>query len=283
MPSVILSGADYLALPRDQETWLVKPLLPRSGAMILYGDPKIGKSFAALQLAGALQGGSSWLDFQIPQPCKVVYVQLDTPQGVWIERLTALQLTGFETGPLLLADRKTLDTWPFDILNPSHLSLLQTSLAACSPDAVIIDTLRESHSLDENDSTTMKRVVSSLVAATQPAALILIHHTKKPSLGVEPDLINDLRGGYIAGRMDAIVKFTSHACYYVGRSIEQGSIHLTRLDSGLWAVDQGDFDFLLHAIVADTSLSGIGEKAAALATQTGKSLEACKSALRRHS
>jgi hypothetical protein len=249
--------------------------------MLMYGDPKVGKSYAALQLALALQSGKQWLGFEIPQKARTVYVQLDTPRSLWADRLEQLASTEPEIHHLLLADRGTLATWPFDILNPAHLELLRSSLTPLAPDVVIIDVLKESHHGNENESDTMQRVLSSLVAATQPAAIVLIHHAKKPMPESSPDIINDMRGGYIAGAMDAIVRLSPHTAWYVGRAIEFGSIKIQRMDNGMWVADEGEFEALLDAVIGDTLTPSLTEKAISLASLTGKSIEHCKSALRR--
>lgn len=281
MPS-ILTGAEYLALPRE-ETWLLKHLIPTGGAMTIYGDPKTGKSYAAIQLALALAGVEAhWLEFPVVTAGNVVYVQLDTPRSLWASRLEDLQEAGQPIDQLHLADRETLDTWPFDILLPSHFELLQESLRPLEPTAVIIDTLREAHSADENDSTAMRNVVAALVAATQPAALILVSHSRKPSSDIPPDLMSDQRGSsYVVSRMDSICRLTKHRLYYSGRAIEEGALKINRLDNGLWEVDNSEWLAHLKAVLSDPALTSIRQRAVELSKRTGKGEEACRSALRR--
>lgn len=282
----ILTGKEYLALPRDINTWLIEPLLPAGGVGIVYGDPKVGKSFAVLQLALALNSGTDWMGFPL-RAARSVYIQLDTPRSLWAERLEKLLAAGFQgIEELLLADRETLNTWPFDILRPDHQDILKTYLTPLKPDLVIIDTLRESHSAEENDSTAMKEVISSLVSATHPAALLLIHHSKKPQPDREgqitPDLINDLRGGYVAGAMDAILKFSKRGLHYVGRATEQGTVQAERDgDLGFWTPVLSDLDAWLDTVVADPDLKTLGQKADSLAMLTGRSVEMCRAAIRR--
>lgn len=282
----ILSGKEYLALPRDPNTWLIEPLLPAGGIGIVYGDPKIGKSFAVLQLALALLDGVDWMGFPL-RKARTVYIQLDTPRSLWAERLEKLLLAGFAgIDDLLLADRETLNTWPFDILRPDHQDLLKTYLSPLKPDLVIIDTLRESHSAEENDSTAMKEVISSLVAATHPAALLLIHHSKKPQPDREgtitPDLINDLRGGYVAGAMDAILKFSKRGLHYVGRATEQGSVQAERDGNlGFWLPVLSDLDTWLDVVMADPDLKSLAQKSDSLVMLTGRPVEQCRAAVRK--
>lgn len=280
----ILSASEYLALPREAETFLLKPLLPSGGAMLLYGDPKVGKSYAAIQLALALsqaQGGN-FLGFPVTQAGKVVYVQLDTPRSLWAKRLEELKLSGLPIELLYLADRETLQTWPFDILNPEHQILLQAALAPYNPTAVIIDTLRECHSGDEDKSTAMQPVIAKLVAATQPAALILISHARKPNSDGILDLMADNRGSsYVPGRMDAICRMTKKGFHYTGRAIEEGHIKISRLDNGLWESADQELANAVDRVLADTTLTSERQQAEVLSEMTGKTLEASRSTLRR--
>lgn len=282
----ILTGKEYLALPRDANTWLIEPLLPAGGVGIVYGDPKVGKSFAVLQLALALLEGKDWMGFPV-QKARTVYIQLDTPRSLWADRLEKLLAAGFDgIQDLLLADRETLNTWPFDILRNDHQDLLKTYLTPLKPDLVVIDTLRESHSAEENDSTAMKEVISSLVASTHPASLLLVHHSKKPQPDREgqfvPDLINDLRGGYVAGAMDAILKFSKRGLHYVGRATEQGTVQAERDGNlGFWIPTLSDLDTWLDTVMADPDLKTLADRSDCLAMLTGRPLEMCRASVRR--
>ena len=279
----ILVANDYLGLPRAPETWLLRPLLPAGGAMLLYGDPKVGKSFAAIQLALTLTGAlaDNWLGFQLAQSGKVVYVQLDTPRSLWAERLETLKRAGLPIETLHLADRETLQAWPFDILRDDHAAMLQEALARIEPIVVIIDTVRESHSGDEIDSTIMQHVVARLTAAIQPAAMILIAHSRKQTESGY-SLIDDPRGSsYVAGKMDAIARMTKKGLHYTGRAIEEGHIKIDRDDHGFWLVVSDDFEAHIGVILHDPALKSLRARARVLAQRSGKSEEAARSYLRR--
>lgn len=282
----IVSGSEYLALPRAPETWLIEPLIPAGGSVLLYGDPKVGKSYAALQLALAIEGGTEWFGFPVRTNGKVVYVQLDTPRSLWAQRLETLKKDGLPVETLTFGDRETLDCFPFDILNQEHYDLLRSELQQISPApvAVIIDTLRESHSGDEDKSTSMQPVIAALQSVVAPAALIVIAHSRKTIGDQAPDLINDNRGSsYVAGRMDCIIRFSRHTVYYTGRAVEEGSIRLERTENGLWVPANDDRDKLILAIINDPNLTSTSARAKALSERIGKSEEACRSLIRRFS
>jgi len=279
----IISGKDYLSLPRSPETWLVDPLIPAGGSALLYGDPKVGKSYAALQLAMSIQTGSEWLGFPVRTNGKVVYIQLDTPRSLWALRLDLLTKAGYPVETVLFADRETLDSYPFNILNPVHANTLKMALSTINPVAVIIDTLRESCSgADENDATAMQSVVAALTDAVSPAALILVAHPKKPSGEQPPELVHAARGsGYLTGRMDAILRFTKKTIYYTGRAIEEGSIRLERTEEGLWAPSMVDIDRHIYNVQNDPTLTSTVARAKALSQLINRSEESCRSLLRR--
>lgn len=280
-PSAYL-GRDYIDLPTEPETWLVRPLIPAGGSVVLYGEAKVGKSYAALQLAQAIQQGGEWLGFPICKTGPVVYVQLDTPRSLWIARLKDLKASGVDVDHVVFADRETLNAMPFDITKPDHFHLLQATIAQWQPVAVVIDTLREAHPAEENDSTDMRNVTAALQAACHPAAMILITHERKPDKEGGLSLISDIRGSnYVPGRMDAILRFTKARLYYTGRSIEEGHISLHRLDNGFWTSAQQDLDAAVSAVMADPRITSIREKAKLLAQRTNKTEEACRSLLRR--
>lgn len=181
-------------------------------------------------------------------------------------------------------DRETLDTFPFDILDPEHFTRLKEAIAAIEPIAVVIDTIRESHSADENDSTAMRNVIGDLVAATQPAALILISHSRKPSQDGHKDLLADQRGSnYVVGRMDSIIRFTRKSVHLTGRAIEEGSIRIERLDNGLWEVERDDIDSAIESILLDSGATSVRQKAKRVAERCGISENAARMRLRRAS
>jgi hypothetical protein len=100
---------------------------------------------------------------------------------------------------------------------------------------VVIDTIRESHSGDENDSTAMQQVIARLDAAIRPAAMILIAHARKSNADAGYDLLNDSRGSnYIVGRMDAICRFSKTTMRLTARTLEEQSLKLERIDDGTW-------------------------------------------------
>lgn len=282
-----LSSADYLALPRAQESWLVQSVVPVGGSVLIYGAEKMGKTYAGLQLALAVATGDDWLGFRTRQSGRVLYVQLDTPANLWAndpeQYLKRLELMGILPNPnLFLADRETLDCWPFNILDTGHAGRLRAAVESVQPLMVVIDTLREAHRGDENASDDMQGAISGLVAACRPAAVLLVHHSKKPNHEQGRDTRSDMRGGYIAGRMDTVFQLGKGQLHFFGRALEDGSMKIDRQESGLWLpVHDGIEESIRGIFGADPTLP-IREAARRLAASTGRSEDACRGLIRRH-
>lgn len=277
---------DYLHLPREAQTYLMKPLIPTAGACLLYGAPKLGKSYLGIQLALAISGQTpDFMGFPVTRPGKVLYLQLDTPRSVWAQRFEDMIVKGnlkYDSSTLLLGDRETFEHFPFDILQPAHMKELNLYCQMQQPVAVVVDTLRELHSGDEDNSTTARNVIANLVGATSPAALILISHDRKPNPDRENDIMADHRGSsYITGRMDAILRLTKNKLYYAGRSIEAGDIRMERMDNGLWKEAIDEYTPIIMKVMADPTLHSWSARARVLAPLIHKSEEAAKSLLRR--
>lgn len=276
---------EYLKLQRDRATWLLKPLIPIGGAALLYGSPKLGKSYLGIQISIALSGmADNWLGFPVVRSGRVLYLQLDTPRSTWAERFERMITVGGlkYNSNLRLADRSSIEHYPFDILQPQHMAYLKTLVRMHDPIAVIIDTLREAHSGEEDNSTVSRNVIANLVGATEPAALILISHARKAHPDMDRSLMDDHRGSsFISGRMDAIMRLTKTRLFYTGRDIEEGDIKMERLDNGLWTPVVDEEGPHVERILADTTLNSMRAKARSLAPVIHKSEEATMSLLRR--
>lgn len=282
-------GWDYLKLPSAPATWLIEPLLPAGGSLLLYAPAKIGKTYLALQAAMAVQGEPELPDFlgyPIQTHGRVLYVQLDTPRSLWHERYIRFLIGNGVNGAgnIHYADRETL-VYPFDARSPEHLATLRQACLDMPewPVLVIIDTLRESHMLEENNATDMKNTIAALKTAVAPAAVIFVAHDRKSQDGgPEGEVRNSNRGsGYTVGAMDTILRLGRTKMEFIGRAIEDGSMKLTRRDDLLWDVDHKDMEGHLKMVMADPSLTSTAAKAKALATRTGRAEEACRSLLRR--
>lgn len=250
-----LTGTEFLSLPQKKRKWLIEPLIPVGGIVNLYGKPKTGKSFASFGMALAIANGLlDWNGFPVRTHGPVMTLQIDTPEGEMYDRILAVQSAGYDVSNLYFADMD-IAPYPYNIMLPQHQTWLRNEVKRIQPWLVIIDTLREAHELNENDSTDMKKVINALVKICRPegippAAVALISHSRKDSvynaMGADQDMMDEGRGSsYVSGRMDTVLRFTGNPSkkkghmHYKGRSKgADGKIPIVQdPDTGLVVVD----------------------------------------------
>jgi len=280
------SVADYLTLKGEDETAIVSNLLPHSGALNIFGLPKVGKSYLALQLADAIGNPllNDFMGFPVRAHGEVLYLQVDTPRNVWIDRVSELMGKGLTFENVYFTDRQDCPEVTFDVLNPAHHKWLMDECQARPYLAVIVDTLRETFDGDENDSNQMKRVVAKLVKATAPAALVLISHSRKPSRDQPGGITQNQRGSsYVAGRMDALVEVVTGKLNAQSRTMGETAVYVTQgEDCGMFSCSDSSLAMAQSVVEAFPTLSG-KEQAKALQEKLGgkKGIDACRSLLRR--
>jgi RecA-family ATPase len=239
-------GSEYASLEATA-TWLIRDIVPVGGMVNLYGKPKVGKSFFALGMAEAIScGHTHFLGLPVLHHGPVAYLQIDTPRSIWLDRIKRSSSGGHDFSNIYFADTLSGTPLPFNILE--NFNWLLDELALIKPVCLIIDTIRELHPGDENDSGVMKNVISALIRATNPleCATLFCSHKKKEQQNHMDDLMTDARGSsYIAGRMDAIMALGEKTLTYQSRACGQTRISLVQdSESGMWGLDREEQRFL---------------------------------------
>ena len=251
---------EYLELPREPQPWVIEFLVPVGGMVNVFGKPKTGKSFIVLDWAKAVASGmKTWFGYRIQKPGPVAYLQIDTPREEWARRMEEVKRQAQQDEiPLWIADMWLVPQFPVNVLDADDPTIewLSSELERLQPVMVVIDTIREVHGGDEDNSTVMRNVLSALVGACRPAAIVLISHARKDQAGfggdVEEDMMDQARGSsYVAGRMDVIAKVTKKRLMFKGRaSGQQSEVIVQDPDTG-WISLQRDNDDGSDAAIAD--------------------------------
>ena len=231
----IVTAEEYRDLPSVELAWVIHKLIPRPGLVLLHGPEKVGKSFLAFQIALAVARGEDFLGQKVNQGT-VLYLQFDTSKSIWSERLRELTESGEDiSGPILMIHPE--DQPPaINILTGEGQAWLRETLRLSRPVLVIIDVLRELHSLDENASRDMKQVGDTIMTMFAGLSVLLIHHSRKIPVEVtEPGAVLYSRGSsYITGKVDAIWMLTKGRLKMVPRFDEETSWAAHQKDNGLW-------------------------------------------------
>jgi len=230
---------EFLALPRDPDPWLIKPLVPAAGWVSLFGQPKKArKSYLAMGMANAVGDPKvhAWLSFPVVKHGAVLYVQVDTPHDLWAKRVEDSKsgAFGITYKNVYWASIQTMP-YPFNIAE--HEDILKNMVDSVAqeigaqPVFIVYDTARKMHSLDENDSKDMTLFMSALEnVASIDTAKMLVSHEKKNALEVSGqdeheaeggDLMKGNRGsGAVSGAVDTIIKMSPKGnMYYQGRAV----------------------------------------------------------------
>lgn len=288
---------EYIDLPGPDSPWLVEPLLPASGLGILAGPPKSKKSYLTLQLAIDLAHGRPWMGFRT-NPCRVYYIQVDTPRSLWQLRCRRLQKQGVTLDPdamqrLKMVDRVDLPA-AFDIKLPSTVQWLQRQIAEHRPDIVIFDTMSKSHSGDEDSRNEMEVIMEAFRSAVAPAAILFVNHVRKAKADFDGGVVNEIRGSSaVMGGVDILMRLhrptkkrSAHLLEYEGRATENGALELHSAKNLFFYVDpEAHWQRLLYATLMEDhpSRSAAGRALHAKAAEIGilKSEDTCRKAIER--
>ena len=201
-----VSPSEYLNTPRPKLEWLVTGLIPKPGYMLLLGPPKVGKSFLAFDIAAKIAKGESVMGYECPSPKKVLYIQMDTKEAAWTERLRKLKEIGYDLNiPNLRLVHQDDMMLPLLVTTQRGQDFIKSLVRTEGPDLIILDVLRELHQEDENDSTGMKKVFDAMEPCFPEQSVLILHHTRKISADdkATPDPVSLARGSsYITGRVD---------------------------------------------------------------------------------
>lgn len=182
--------------------WCVSPILPKQGIGIVAGWPGIGKSWLLLDLAIAVSTGQPWLGRFEVQKGRVMYVDEDSHDDLIRVRLNKLLNAKGLPGDL------GIDFYiqeGLDLTNVSDYAALQKKIEANKPSLVIMDTLSQVQSEDENTTKGMSKVFKLVkkLAHDYSCAFLFADHPRR-SNGFDGGAEERLRGAVTkAGALDA--------------------------------------------------------------------------------
>jgi hypothetical protein len=217
--------------------WIVEPII-HEGATLLTGDPKVGKSFLALQIALAVAGGSKKLfgSLEARTHGRVLYLALDDGSEKRLHnRLRGLQLDPEATRNLDFVYQRNLP----DLSNGFDTALSEF-LADKDYVLVILDTFgavlgkATGQSIYRNEY--QEAIKLQKLAQRHGIALLILHHTNKKE-GNDPVARSSGSHG-LTGAVDSVLMLSRQkSCALLAarpRDAEESVYSLERLQSGGW-------------------------------------------------
>ena len=198
---------DYLGAGIPQYDFVVDQLLVAGAVGMWAGSPGSAKSWSSLDLALAVGAGADWLDVFKTKQGPVLCLDQENSRSVVIRRLSQLrEVRGFPSSGsnVHLLTRDDLSSTDLDFTQEDDLATLRAIVREVKPVLIIIDSLREFHSADENSSTDMVKIMRWIkaLAAESGTAILIIHHLRKDT----HDIADAIRGsGHFRATVESIL------------------------------------------------------------------------------
>jgi putative DNA primase/helicase len=166
-------------------------VLSIDGKGAIAGGPGIGKSNLLLRLSRCLAEGVPFLQLPIPRPRRVLYLAAEGSKRGIRKRMAKVWADATPE----VRERFHLGLVQVDLLQDE--ATLDAVIEEHRPEVIILDPLRNAHTLDENSSQDVARLIAVLdrMIARHGCAVILAHHGRKehPLAKGEPG-IDNVRG-----------------------------------------------------------------------------------------
>jgi hypothetical protein len=191
---VPLSAEELLTTDLIEPEPIIDDLL-YPGVTMLVGRPKVGKSFAALHAAVCLVTGQSFAGhFRVRKGCRVLYLALEEPSWRTRRRLKKLFRGAQPDG---LHDLKFI--YRLESLYAGGVAQLNQLLTKYPTDVLIVDTLLASTKGAKQSRDLLRADYADVDLFQQLAdkykiTVLLVHHTRKPTLGGLNDDIDCVTG-----------------------------------------------------------------------------------------
>lgn len=161
--------------------WLVKGFLEADSLGLIYGPPKCGKSFLAIDWACSIATGTAWNGRKVKQG-SVFYLAGEGHNGL-ARRFAAWQLhkgVSLENAALAVSNRAA------PLVDADHALQVENAVSQLAeqhgePAVIIVDTLARNFGADENSTQDMNTFVKHLddLRSRWKATVIVVHHTGK--------------------------------------------------------------------------------------------------------
>jgi RecA-family ATPase len=185
--------------PMPPPDWLVSGLVERGTITMLSADSGVGKSFISASMAVAIIQGKPWLGRKTYGQ-RVMIVDEENFARIVHSRLRSLGMTNADRAQMRYFLRVGVQLGTSD-----WFERLREEMDVFHPDMLIIDTAAAATSIEMNDNNAVARLYgTALRPLADEAAVLLLHHERKPQAGGKRDAGHAMMGArQWAGQADA--------------------------------------------------------------------------------
>ncbi|MBK9166598.1 MAG: bifunctional DNA primase/polymerase [Bryobacterales bacterium] len=190
-PAPAVSGMEIYSMSYPETVFVADPILP-TGLTIFAARPKVGKSWAALQLALSVASGADFLERFPVRAGRVIYFALEEPPRRTHSRIHALQPTRepwldnlhfiYDLAPLLAGGAAQIDAYLAE--HPAQLVVIDTLLAIVQASAK-----RDAMRSDYAETNVLREL-----ADKHNCAILLVAHTRKATAEYALDAVAGTSG-----------------------------------------------------------------------------------------
>jgi RecA-family ATPase len=193
-PPYLIGAAELLRSAKLETQFLIPGLVPSSAITFIVGAPGALKSWLAYDLLVAVAQGREWLGVPAPRG-PVLGLNFDNSTNECGRRMLRLGLSPSDPAHFHSPDG------PIALRLPDSAEDLSAIVNVIKPRLLILDSLRQAHTANENDSKEMMVVMGALKSLyALGAAVVIVHHSAKGQGGAA------VRGaGEIEASADAVI------------------------------------------------------------------------------
>lgn len=164
-----------------EKHFLAYPIIPKRGAVLLYGPPKSLKSWLAAALAMDIASGSGKAvgSFNVRHPANVLYVQVEDTDALTRDRLNTLKEN--QRSNRALMHLKVMSRHNLNLADPKTLAEFTAAVRRIRPELIVLDVFRRlfrGNISDSKDTAEYLQILDDL-RDNEGCAILLVHHSKK--------------------------------------------------------------------------------------------------------
>ncbi len=207
--------------------FVVYPIIPKCGGVLLYGLPKELKSWMGAALAMDVAAGSPKAlgFFPIPRAARTLYVQIEDTAHMTADRMKMLYEKQVGRSSKTIVNLKVISRCPLNLVEPKWLNSLELELQKFKPELIVLDVFRRlfrGNVMDAKETAEFLQVLDKL-RDKYGCAIVLVHHAKK---GETPEIQTKALGSVNLTAWADVLIFLSGK-----RKLGKGTVSNIHLDS----------------------------------------------------